>query len=259
MKKYTAALTLLFFAFLLASTGLQAQDYLVTLKGDTLKGSVKPQTYGPNSKVQVTSSDKTKTSLTLFQVKSFSFKNEIYRPVKGPNGYCFMKLKKAGYLSLYQFQLANQTTFDGFYLTKMDGTGIEVPNLGFKKVMAKFLEECPTVTDKIEKGDLGKRNMDVIIDEFNVCVNNKTVDHTKLITQREDQTKKISAWDSLEEKIKSKTEFEGKANALEMITDIKGKISRGEKVPNFLTEGLKSIINPTELKSDLENALKELN
>ena len=259
MKKFTDTRAIFLLVFLLTSASLRGQDYVVTQKGDTLKGNVKPQTFGPNSKVQVTNSDKAKTNFTLFQIRAFSFKNEIYQPVKGPNGYCFMKLKKAGYLSLYQFQLTNQTTFDGLYLTKMDGTGMEVPNLGFKKAMSKFLQDCPTVTDKIEKGDLGKRNIDGIMDEFNECVKSKTVDHTKLITQREDQTKKISAWDSLEEKLKSISEFDGKANALEMITDIKGKLSRGEKVPNFLTEGLKGILNPTELKGDLENALKELN
>lgn len=260
MKKYAVATFLFLVVFLFIFIDSQAQDdYVITLKGDTLKGTVKPATYGANSKVKVTGNDKTKTSLTLFQIKEFSFKNEVYQPVKGPNGYCFMKLKKAGYLSLYNFQLPNQTTFDGFYLTKKDGTGVEVPNLGFKKVMTKFLSECPKVADKIEAGDLGKRDLEGLIDEFNTCVANNTVDHSKIIAQKEVQTKKISSWDTLEEKVKGTPDFEGKSNALEMITEIKGKISKGEKVPNFLTEGLKSILNPTDLNGDLENALKEMN
>jgi hypothetical protein len=260
MKNFNTCRAFLVLSFILIFTGLHAQDYVITVKGDSISGVVKPMFSGSTSKVQITDSNKKKTSYTLFQVKSFTFKEEIYNSVKGPNGYCFMLLKKAGYLSLYSFQLPNQNTFDGLYLNKRDGTGMEVPNLGFKKAMAKFLQECPSVADKIERGEeLGKRNLDTIIDEFNACINNNTTYQSKLIVESQDKTKKISAWDSLENKLKSSADFDGKANAQEMITDIKGKISRGEKVPNFIIEGLKSIINPTELKVDLENALKELN
>ncbi len=255
-NKITCIPLLLILLFSFANTF--SQDYVITAKGDTIKGNVKPLTFGSNSKVSVTNSDKKKTSYTLFQVKAFSFKNETYRPVKGPEGYTFMKLIKDGYLSLYAFQLPNQMSFDGYFLTKLDGSGTEVPNLSFKKVMANFLVECVSVTDKIEKGDLGKRDLETIIDEYNKCVKDNTINHAEQIVKREGQTKKISAWDTLEEKLKGQSDFEGKSNALEMITDIKGKISRGEKVPNFLTEGLKSILNPTDLKGDLESALKEM-
>ncbi len=258
MKKHKITSALLLLTLLLSSASLFSQDYVITAKGDTIKGDVKPLTFGSNSKVSVTNSDKKKTSYTLFQVKAFSFKNEMYRPVKGPEGYTFMKLIKDGYLSLYAFQLPNQMSFDGYFMTKLDGSGIEVPNLGFKKVMKNFLIECVSVTDKIEKGDLGKRDLETIIDEYNKCVEDNTLNHEKFVIQSKDQTKKISAWDTLEEKLKPQPDFEGKSNALEMITDIKGKISRGEKVPNFLIEGLKSILNPTDLKGDLELALKEM-
>ncbi|MEO7991256.1 MAG: hypothetical protein ABI663_17025 [Chryseolinea sp.] len=258
MKNYRITSTLILLALLLSSASVFSQDYVITVKGDTIKGEVKPLTFGANSKVSVATSDKKKTSFTLFQVKAFSFKNEIYRPIKGPDGYTFMKLKKDGYLSLYAFQLPNQMSFDGYFMTKLDGSGIEVPNLSFKKAMKNFLSECASVADKIEKGNLGKRELDAIIDEYNACVKNNTINHEKFITQTKDQSKKISAWDTLEEKLKSQSDFEGKSNAVEMITDIKGKISRGEKVPNFLTEGLKNILNPTDLKGDLELALKEM-
>lgn len=258
MKNYKFTFFLLLLSLLLTSANTFSQDYVITAKGDTIKGEVKPTTFGLNSKVSVTTSDKKKTSYTLFQVKAFSFKNVIYRPVKGSEGYTFMKLKKDGYLSLYAFQLPNQISFDGFFMTKLDGSGIEVPNLGFKKVMKNFLSECVGVTDKIEKGYLGKLDLETIIDEYNKCVNTNTIIHAELIVKREDQSKKISAWDTLEEKLKGQSDFEGKSNALEMIIDIKGKISRGEKVPNFLTEGLKNILNPTDLKGDFELALKEM-
>ncbi len=259
MKKSTAFIAFAFLASMLIYSGLQAQDFVVDVKGDTVKGSVKPQITGATSKVIVTDANKKKTSYSLFQVKSFYFKNSEYRPVKGPNGYCFMKLQKAGYLSLYSFQLPNQNTFDGYYLAKMDGSGIEVPNLAFKKTLINFLKECSDVTGKIDKGDLGKRQLNEIIDAFNSCIASKSINHAQLIVQKEVQAKKMTAWDLLEEKLKGQSEFDGKANAMEMVIEIKAKLSRSEKVPNFLIDGLKGIINPTELKVDLENALKELN
>jgi len=44
-----------------------------------------------------------------------------------------------------------------------------------------------------------------------------------------------------------------------MIAEIKGKVARSEKVPNFLIEGLKSTLTQEVFKTDLENALKEIN
>ena len=74
MKKNTIVCTFLILAFLSIQIQSVAQDYVVTTKGDTLKGEVKPQNFGANSKVQVKDNDKNKSSFTLFQVKAFSFK-----------------------------------------------------------------------------------------------------------------------------------------------------------------------------------------
>ena len=71
--------------------------------------------------------------------------------------------------------------------------------------------------------------------------------------------KSTSAWDALESKVKSQPDFEGKSDALEMISEIKGKISASQKVPNFLVEGVKNNLNQEVFKTELENALKELN
>jgi hypothetical protein len=73
------------------------------------------------------------------------------------------------------------------------------------------------------------------------------------------QEKVIGVWDVLEQKVKAEPDFEGKSNALDMIAEIKGKVSRSEKIPNFLIEGLKSTLTQETLKTDLENALKEIN
>jgi hypothetical protein len=236
-----------------------AQDFVVTSKGDTVTGQVKPLLHGVDKKVQLVGQDKKKTVYPMFQVRSFRYKDDIYHPVKGPEGYVFMKLIKSGYLSLYHFQLPNQVAFDGMFLLLRDGQGMEVPNLSFKKFMKNFLEDCPEVAGKINDGELGKKELNQIIDEYNLCVQNKTINHNKLIAEQQVQGKVITAWDILEDKVKAEPDFEGKSNALEMIADVKGKIAKSEKIPNFLLEGLKSTLNQDVFKAELENALKETN
>jgi hypothetical protein len=234
-----------------------AQDYLLTAKGDSLSGDIKPLSFGVDKKVQIAEEGKKKAVYSIFQVKEYRFKGDIFRPVKGPSGYTFMKLVKDGYLSLYFFQAANQATYDGLFLLKRDGSGIEVPNLGFKKAMKKFLDDCNVVANKIDADELNKKDLHAIIDQYNACITNYTSVAEKVVTTKKEVVQKSPAWDTLEEKVKAQPEFEGKQNALEMIGEIKAKIASGQKIPNFLISGLQSSLNQDVFKTELENALKE--
>jgi hypothetical protein len=259
MKSFGIIHIFLVIIILLVFKCASAQDFVVTSKGDTLMGEVKPLLYGVDKKVQLHQEGKKKVVYPMFQVRSFYYKGENYQPVKGPEGYTFMKLLKSGYLSLYAYQLPNQITFDGQYLLKMDGKGTEVPNISFKKAMERFLSDCPTVSERIDNGDYSKKDLFTIIDEYNACIEANTVDHGKIIAEKKVSDKVIGVWDVLEEKVKAEPDFEGKSNALEMIADIKGKVARSEKIPNFLIEGLKSTLTQETFKVELENALKEIN
>lgn len=259
MKSFGVIHIFLLIIMLLVYKCADAQDYVVTSKGDTLMGEVKPLFYGIDKKVQLAQEGKKKVVYPMFQVREFFYRGELYQPVKGPEGYTFMKLQKSGYLSLYTYQLPNQITFDGFYLLKLDGKGMEVPNISFKKAMERYLSDCPSVAEKIDKGDLSKKDLHKIIDEYNACIDANTVDHGKIIAEQEVQEKVIGAWDILEGKVKAEPDFEGKTNALDMISEIKAKVSRSEKIPNFLLDGLKSILTQETFKADLENAIKEIN
>jgi hypothetical protein len=249
---------LIFLLFMLVYQCSRAQDYVVTSKRDTIHGTVKPILFGPEKKVQVITSDKKKTVLPITQTFSFSFDGEIYHPVRTEKGYVFMKLLKEGYLSLYAFQMENQMSYDGRYLLKKDGTKMEVPNLGFKKNLTKFVADCSVVADKVDSGELGKKELNQIIDEYNQCISARTSYTKTEIAKNEEATKKISSWDTLEEKLKAEPEFAGKKDALDMVAEVKGKISRSEKVPNFLIDGLKNILGPTSLKAELDAAIKDL-
>jgi hypothetical protein len=258
MKKYTAEPILLFSLLMFICQCAGAQDYLLTSRGDSLTGEVRPLLYGPEKKVQIVSGDKQKTTYSIFQVRAFSSEGEIYHPVKGETGYVFMKLVQPGYLSLYAYQLENQTRFDGLFLKKIDGQTLAVPNLGFKKYMARFLEDCPEVAERIQSGALGKKELKEVVGEYNACIANRTIDHSHVVAQREEQKQKINTWESLEEKIRQK-DFSEKNNALEMIAEIRKKIERRESIPNFLVEGLKNSLKDTGLSQDFEDALQQAN
>jgi hypothetical protein len=254
IMRISSLLMILFYAYL-----GNAQDYIVTTTGDTLSGDVRPLLYGIDKKVQFRGDDKKKTLYPMFKVLSFSYKDEIYQPVKGPDGYTFMKLLQPGYLSLYSYQMPNQSTFDGLFLTKKDGSGMEVPNLGFKKFMKQFLEDCPDVVESIDNGELAKKELKQIIDEYNQCLDERSIDHGKIVAEKREQKKQLGPWDLLEEKVRAQSAFEGKKDALDMIKEIKNKISNSDKIPNFLLEGLKNSLDQDIFKTELDNALKEIN
>jgi hypothetical protein len=241
----------------LQSANLFAQEFIVTIQGDTIHGEVKPLMYGPEKKVQIAEPGKKKAVYPFFKIKSFTLDNEIFQPVKGPQGYTFMKLIKAGYLSLYSFQSTGQSSYDGQYLLKKNGDGIEVPNITFKKGMKRFLEDCPNVVGKIDGDVLNKKDLPQIVEEYNACMENLPSDSR--IVAAPAQSSALNAWNALENKVKSQPDFSEKENALEMIGEIKNKLSTSQKIPNFLVEGLKTSLNQEQFKAELDSALKTLN
>lgn len=245
---------------ILMSASAMAQNFIVTIQGDTVYGEVKPLTYGPEKKVQITETGKKKVVYPFYKVKSFTVGNEVYQPVKGPQGYTFMKLIKSGYLSLYSFQSNNQNLYDGQYLLKMGGDGIEVPNITFKKGMKRFLDDCPVLADKIDSDVLNKKDLLQIIDEYNSCITNSAASNRPVAESKPAVSQTVAeAWNVLENKVKSQSDFPEKENALEMISEIKNKISTAQKIPNFLIEGLKNSLSQDEFKAELDSALKAIN
>jgi hypothetical protein len=237
-----------------------AQDYLVTPQNDTLRGKVKLLNFGTLPKVQLTTDEGKKNVYEVIQVKSFTIDNDIYHTIRSAQNYSFMKLMVPGYLSLYAYQPTGQNSWDGRYLVKRDGSSIEVPNLAFKKRMTAFLEDCPAISGKIEMGDLNRNDLEEILKEYNACIVSKTERHQENIQITQEKKEKINYWKTLEDALQSKPEFDGKSDAQDMIKEIKLKIQRSEKIPNFVIEGLKNALqNQDDLKKILQSALEQVN
>lgn len=244
MKKLNLVLILFLVGF-----GASAQtDYLVTLKSDTVKGDLRILSYDQLDRIQASNNGK-KTMYTALDVVIVSIKNNFFKPVQMDNTIRLMKVLKSGYLSLYAFRLPNQSTYDGRYLVKLNGDAREMPNIGFKKVMAVYLEDCGSLSEKLKNGDIGKSNMEEIVDEYNTCL---TKNKPAPVVETVAQTQQTEAIKMLMNKIKEQ-DFSTRQDALDILADIESKVKRNERVSNYLIEGLQATLkDQSTIAAELE-------
>ncbi|MBS1507835.1 MAG: hypothetical protein JSS79_14430 [Bacteroidetes bacterium] len=245
--------------FILITNSLQAQhDFAVMHKGDTLRGEIKILSYEMMDKIQVATKEK-KTIYTALQIKTLQKGEVSYEPIRYDNTIRFMKVLKSGYLSFYAFNPSNQLTWDGRYLYKKDGNGVELPNLTFKKTLSNFLSDCPNIRDRINAGEFSKREIEKIIDLYNECLQSKTEALNILPVRTDSQnTSIVKAIDNLTAKIEGEN-FLTKKDALDMLKDIRTKVSKNEAVPHYLVEGLKSyLLDTPSLSGDLDKVISLL-
>ena len=233
------------------------QDYVINLQGDTLRGTVRIITMDPIDQVRVTV-DKKKTNLTALKARTIFLNQETYNSVRNGQTQKFMKLIKPGFLSLYGFKLPNQTQYDGLFLVKKSGQSMEVPNLGFKKLMMAFLSECEPVTDALEEETLKRKDLNDIIDKFNTCSDLlRTGGDTGVRPLASyDNDKKIGAVDAFKKKVDALETFSVKKDVLDILSDIREKLEKQESIPSYLYGVLKShLANQPAMTEDLEKLI----
>ncbi|MBL7841391.1 MAG: hypothetical protein JNJ75_14710 [Cyclobacteriaceae bacterium] len=256
MRKNSMLQIFMIILFVAGYAMASAQDYVVTIKGDTLQGKVKyfngtgVRYAGAGSKyIQLIPHEGKKRTFQVLEVISFKMNDDIYHTIKHVDTYTFMKVMQSGYLSLYAYQLENQTTWDGRYFVKRDGSMLEVPNLGFKKRVEQFLADCPDVVKKVEAGDLARSNLKELVDEYNACVHLKTFPKTE-------KSPAQTAWSNLESAVKNLSDFEKKKDALEMIHEVRTKLGKNETIPSFLISGIKDALkDQSAVQESLNTAL----
>ena len=163
MKSIT--LTFLLTAATLSVQSQQADDYAVTVRGDTLRGKVTLLSFEKIDQVQV-KNDK-KTTLTALQIRAVKFNGNIYRPVTYDSKLRFMKVLRDGYLSVLAYQTTpTNSSYDGILLMKADGAMMENPRLAFRRAMPEFLKD-PVLADSIEAGLLTRNDLMHVVDQYN--------------------------------------------------------------------------------------------
>lgn len=239
---------------LLVSATMNAQDgVVITTKGDTLSGRIQIMSYDLMDRVQVKSDGK-KSIFTAVQVKTLILKEKRYAPVKMDNSFRFMEVIKTGYLSLYGFRQQGQSTYDGRMMVKMGGQSQELPNIGFKKFLANFLEDCPDAAAKVENGELGRSEIEKVVDAYNECIDSRTA-----ATQPKSTTPPSNPISAAAFELRTQVEassVESKKDIVDLLNNISDKASKNETIPSYLKEGLKSYLSG---KKEFEPGLEKLN
>jgi hypothetical protein len=247
---------LIFFFLVTAAIDLHAQDdYVLTMKNDTLRGPIRILTYDVMDRIAVGKGSK-KTTLTAVQVR-FAIQDSImYTPVRHLNTIRFMQVLRPGYLTLYAYRQEHQNTYDGRLLSKMNGQSLDLPNIGFKKILSDFLSDCQPTAEKVKAGEFERSKVEGIVDDYNECVarqNAATVSVTEMPTPTTD------AIAALRTKVEAST-VESKQEILDLINDLDGKARKKQPIPSYLTNALKSYLaDKKEFEEELNKVLSLVN
>ena len=129
---------------------------------------------------------------------------------------------------------------------------MEVTAIRFKRSVSSFLSECASIKTKIENDELGRQDLNKIIEEYNRCLNQQT---SQAFVSSGDPT--LAALTTLNKRLTA--DPAAPSDAVDILKDIYGKVKDGKAVPNYLTEGLKNALSGrTDYQEELEALLKLL-
>jgi len=235
------------------STFASAQDYVVTQKNDTIKGKVKLLTYDRLDRIDI-SKGKIKQHFTCLQLKAVYSEGATFNTIRTDNGYRLMKLETPGFLSLYLARKPTGFLYDTEMLVKKDGSSTEIPGLSFKKILANFLADCPTVVERIKQEELTRKNIPEVVNEYNKCVDAQTR-FSNLNSSAIATNPILIALTNLKTKIEASS-LPTQKDALDILKDIMNKVVASQTIPNYLMEGFKENVKSSpELLEEFDKVL----
>jgi hypothetical protein len=247
--------SVLFLLSLVSFLATSQSDYVVTTTGDTLKGKISFQQIG-NIEQVVIKGEKRKT-LSSIQVRMASLKEEVYKPIQFSGTIQMMKVLTEGYLSLLAFQPPGIMNYDGRLLMLRDGRNLEVPSIGFKKHVSALLSDDPELADQIKDGDMDRKDLDEIIQQYNSFIENKTVAEANQQTLDIKQKSKIESLDEIISEIKQ-SDLKSDAELFEMLNEVKDKIANEKSIPQYLSNAIHEKLNKLpELATKFGSVIKE--
>jgi len=250
----------IFFVFVLSLVGIsgstQAQDIVVTAKGDSLTGKAKIMAYDVIDRVQL-QEGKTKKQFTAVQIQGVRVNDVWYGPVRTEYGYRLMKVLQSGFLSLYLGRAQNSMVYDVQFLVRRDGRIMEVPNLTFKKSMQEFLSDCPKVQDDLASEKLTKKDVLTIVKEFNSCLGTSAAKNADRVVVVADTDNRITAIQHLKDNL-TNSDIASRTDAIDILNDLQDKIRKNQTIANYQIEALRGMLKGTVVESESEKLVEML-
>lgn len=251
MRKLNFTLCLLF----LFSSLSFAQDILIRVNGDTLKGRVNIGTNSLKQEYATVKIGRKKEKLTLLEVREVRMGNgDLIKPLRYNNIYKFGKELIQGYLSYYRVTRDNSTEkFDTDLLYKMDGTYLLLGGkLGFRSSSKDFLGDCSRIADDLNNKKYARNDVKELVGDYNTCVSQKGLMSKSAIEEKakqdlidKKQQKKLEISKSLEQRLSDfatlleySDKVSNKSDVTAMFNDVSGKLRRKETVPSYLKTAL---------------------
>lgn len=257
----------------LFTQGLMAQDVLVKINGDSLRGKIDFAKDRLGLEYVIIRDGRKKENVKLVQTRLIQTESgDIIRPVEFNGKYKFGKQIHLGYLSYYKVTGEDVSElFTEDLLTKMDGSNLVVGGrIGFKGRVSKFLEDCYEVSYAVRQKKYDRNSLLELTKAYNGCVNKNGLMSADAIEQKAEQLRiekaaetKISK--TLEQKLADfstlleySDKVANKPDVTAMFNDLAGKLRRNENLPNYLKNGLNEAIKADpELVKLLANILKK--
>lgn len=151
--------------------------YIITNEGEKVSGEIKYTTPAQRSVTCIfrTADNEEKVKYQPFQIKGFFFEGVLYESkiydfdITLPYGFgVFMQRKNTGTVKVYEYW--NTDKERGFTQTFLENDGdylLEVNPMQFKRQMSMYFEEYPELQKRIDKGEFKKKELMVIVSEFN--------------------------------------------------------------------------------------------
>ncbi len=243
----TATLLGCFFQIAQAQT---TEDYVVTVRNDTLYGKVKYSAYTtPNTIVTVKNKDKKKTNCTPNTARAFKIGEHLYHSVRLRDHYTFMKVIVSGYMSIYVHENANPqsaTPEINDYLKINMGELVLVPKISFRKKIAPLLHNCMSVAQKVEDKTYDFNDLKAMAIDYNQCMANQPTPTNASISPEAPASPANNHIQDLLTFLENNQQTANREDLKTCLNDINTKLRTGSVVPKYLLEALVSLSKPTE-------------
>ncbi len=211
------------FLFLFLSIVVQAQsDYVLTLKGDTVYGTI---TIVPDKLYDkiISKNEDGKQEFKAYQISTVRINDEFYDPITYLNRKVMGLRVIRGPLSLYKIRPENEYEFYKELLVKENQETSEVPMIGFKRVMLNFLPACEELQQKINDKEFVKNDIEKIVAFYNSSCQGLKKPVKKLV--------------------KAAKPNSSLPDLATLVLDIQNKKQAGEEIPSYMVKALQAYQN----------------